>query len=127
MRPPKGISLYRTASVELSCVKISQTIWSVGPYLKRKGKIGLIINEKMTISYISPMRGAARSQSVLTLCGTFDDPTDVINCAKFHVSWLRAFDLAKTRKSHVFRKVKSFLILCLALPRSHVILTRCFD
>jgi hypothetical protein len=112
MRPPKSPSLGQSASFDASCMQISSMVWSVGPVTKKK--------EKYIYAYISSMWGAAPSQPIVTIFGRCSGLADVINCAKFQNHWSRCFSGGlKMACSH--RKGKSFLTLCLALTRLHVI------
>jgi hypothetical protein len=62
-------------------------------------------NNKLTctddLTRSTPICGAASSQPIATIFGTWRILTDVINRAKFNLDRLRGFGWAGARKSHV--------------------------
>jgi len=84
--------LRKTASYELSCVKIGSVDFPVENGKKKKGKGR---HKKSRKRYISPIRGEALHKRIFTKFCTSGDMLDVIICANFGVEKLRG--LGNTR------------------------------
>ena len=79
-----------TASYEPSCVTIGSVVFAVGDDKKKgKGREGKERYKKSQKRYISPIRGEAPCEQILTKFCAFGDMPDVIICANFGMEKLR--------------------------------------
>jgi len=79
--------LRKTASYELSCVKINLVVFSVEDGKKKRKRKGR--HKKSRKRYISPTFGEALRERIFTKFCTSEDMLDLIICANFGVKKLR--------------------------------------
>ena len=90
-RHPKDTSLCKSASVDVSHVKIGSTAWALGPWKDFAYKEEIIKNWVVTLA----IWGEVTPGATLTICGVCGDMVDVITCAVFHDSRLRCVGVVR--------------------------------